>query len=94
VRSNRDLHKPAKTLGACEISQSVEVHRFIGFLGRFTEKRFQLWPGLRRRENPFPRFIALLSQQEPREVGNLSLFFQRQSFADADDFLSGGAHAF
>ncbi len=92
-RLRRDLRKPAKNSVACEISQPVKFHRLVFFRGRLTKKHFQLGAGLRRCERTLPRFITLLSQEETREVGDLELFLQRQRFANADDFLSGRAHA-
>src|SRR5438270_13511163 len=74
-RAGRAPHTHARSSAGSAISwgtlQPIQVERLRALACRLLQKRIELWPGLALSDDLLPPLIALLSEQEPREIRHL-----------------------
>src|SRR5439155_4245378 len=78
--------------GACARSQPVQVHWLRTLRLGLLQKLLQLRPRGRVGDDLLPALLALLSEQEAREIRHLDPLGLGQRFADTDEFLGVAAH--
>lgn len=72
--ADRAIHRRARNLGASAISQTIQIHRLMGFQGRLSDESVKLRTPARFGEQLLPSFVVLPRKKKSSEFRDSGLF--------------------